>query len=271
MAQCITPFTRKDQMTNQTQKLPCGKCPACTARRVSGWSFRLMQEDKHSITSQFITLTYDTKQVPISKNGFMSLNPRDLQLFFKRLRKRHKAGTVIKYFAVGEYGGRTSRPHYHIILFNADITLIQESWNLGSVHYGTVSGASVGYTLKYISKPGKIPLHKNDDRHKEFARMSKRLGEQYLTQAMRRWHKRDLDNRVYLTIEDGKKVSMPRYYKDKLYTDQERKRIAFLGKIRAEADQVELTDQEKRDLVQQHLASFARMKAKSNQLSNNKI
>lgn len=160
--------------------VPCGKCPECTARRVSGWSFRLMQEEKNSISAHFITLTYDTNHVHITPNGFMGLKKRDLQLFFKRLRKAHAkdlafGGKRIKYYACGEYGGRTLRPHYHVILFNAKCELIQGAWQLGSVHYGKVSGASVGYTLKYISKPSKIPMHRNDDRLKEFALMSKGL------------------------------------------------------------------------------------------------
>lgn len=186
---CYTPFTVKHN--NQNIPVPCGKCPKCYKRRISGWSYRLMQEDKRSISAHFITLTYDTKNVHITPKGFMGLNKRDLQLFFKRLRKAHdkdrisRSGIIhpghdqgrqkIRYYAVGEYGGKTYRPHYHIILFNAKLELIQEAWGLGQVHYGEVSGASIGYTLKYMSKPSKIPLHKNDDRQKEFSLMSKEL------------------------------------------------------------------------------------------------
>lgn len=110
----------------------------------------------------------------------MDLSKRDIQLFLKRLRKAHEShrGQMqpIKYYAVGEYGGITGRPHYHIILFNADIELIQDAWQNGQVHYGKVSGASVGYTLKYMTKPSRIPMHRNDDRTKEFSLMSKGLG-----------------------------------------------------------------------------------------------
>lgn len=178
--QCMTPFTVKDKKTKESIPVPCGKCPNCKRRRISGWSFRLMQEDKVSENSLFITLTYDTKVVPITKSGYMGLNKRDLQLFFKRLRKAHNNvlgldgyPVRIKYYACGEYGGRTFRPHYHVILFNARIELIQDAWQNGAVHYGKVTGASVGYTLKYMSKPSKIPMHKNDDRDREFALMSK--------------------------------------------------------------------------------------------------
>lgn len=44
---------------------------------------------------------------------------------------------------------------------------------------------------------------------------------------MIKWHKDDLDNRMYMVIEGGKKISMPRYYKDKIYTEEERERVAY--------------------------------------------
>lgn len=178
MAQCLTPYgVRKKTDPNTTIPVPCGKCPNCVARRVSAWSFRVQEEEKISSSSHFLTLTYDSKYVPITDRCFMSVKKRDIQLFFKRLRKAHPPGSpALKYFAAAEYGGKTMRPHYHIILFNADIRLISDAWNLGSVHFGTVSGASIGYTLKYISKGQQVPLHENDDREPEFRLMSKNWG-----------------------------------------------------------------------------------------------
>lgn len=172
-SRCITPFYKKDG----TGPFPCGRCPSCRARRASDWSFRLMQEEKNHTTSFFITLTYDTDHVPISKNGFMSLDKIHLQLFFKRLRKINKNfDGKFKYYAVGEYGGRSRRPHYHIIAFSTEIPVIERAWELGSVHYGTVTGASIGYTLKYMTKPKKCPEHRNDDRVPEFSLISKEWG-----------------------------------------------------------------------------------------------
>lgn len=198
MAECTSPYLVRNKvrtLTNDqdTIPVPCGKCPNCINRRSSGWSFRLMEEDKKAVSSSFITLTYDSKFVPLTSNGFMGLRKRDLQLFFKRLRfaqdrynklyqAQGKNVQPIKYYACGEYGGKTKRPHYHIILFNAKLELIQDAWidaksrtHLGQVHYGTVSGASVGYTLKYLQKRKRIPEHGRDDREKEFALMSKGL------------------------------------------------------------------------------------------------
>lgn len=163
--------------------VPCGRCLHCRKRYVSNWSFRLMQEEKVCDSATFLTLTYDSDHVPLTRNGFMSLKKRDLQLFFKRLRKAHVGkykGRRIKYYAVGEYGGRTRRPHYHIILFNADVELVQRNWTNGSFYCGEVGGASVGYTLKYLAKPKWKPMHKNDDRAPQFSLMSKGLGISYL-------------------------------------------------------------------------------------------
>jgi len=227
-SRCITPFYKKEPIRGQYMPLPCGKCPPCKKRRTSGWSFRLIKEGERSISALFITLTYDTQYVPITKNGFMNLDLQDLQKFFKRLRKR--TNEKIKYYAVGEYGSKKKRPHYHIILFNSNKEHIIDSWTInnkpiGSVYIGDVSSASIGYTLKYMCKESKIPMHQNDDRKKEFSVMSKGLGKNYMTKQMIQWHKNDLLNRMYVPIEDGKKIAMPRYFKDKIYTEIEKDKI----------------------------------------------
>lgn len=234
MAQCFAPFTMKDREGT----FPCGKCPACTARRVSHWSFRLRQEAKQSMTAHFITLTYATEHVPITPRGFMSVSKSDLQNFFKRLRKLYPPGHKLKYYAVAEYGGRTLRPHYHIIMFNSDPANITRAWTLdkvpiGQIHFGEVNEASCGYTLKYIHKAKKIPLHANDDRVPEFSLMSKKLGANYMTKQMIKWHKKG--KRMFIQIEDGKKISMPRYYRDKIWSKIEKQVIGL--DIQKEADE----------------------------------
>lgn len=210
--------------------VPCGKCPECKARRVSAWSFRLQQEEKRSISSHFITLTYDNKHVPITPTGYATLQKKDCQDFFKRLRKRlpiTDSQPSIKYYLAGEYGGTSWRPHYHIILFNVLNPLdVDAAWQLGSIDCGTVTAASIGYTLKYINKPPRVPVHRNDDRSSEFGLQSKGLGLNYITPKMLAWHKADITDRMYLTLTGGQKVSMPRYYKDKIYEEHEREQLA---------------------------------------------
>jgi hypothetical protein len=216
---------------------PCGKCPACVRRRVSGWAFRLNKQSEQSNSAHFVTLTYNDEHIKKTKNGFETLVKKDVQDFFKRLRKLTKQ--KISYYAVGEYGDTGERPHYHIILFNANPKIVENAWKLndisiGNVHFGDVGDASVGYTLKYISKDKKIPQFNGDDRQKEFALMSKGLGAGYLTENMVKWHtKGNIENKVYLPLKDGKKAAMPRYYKDKLYDKGQKFRIGVF--MRAES------------------------------------
>jgi len=224
MAQCISPWSKK--INGQNTTLPCGKCYNCKARRVSGWSFRLLKQAEVSTSAFFLTLTYSPENVPITDKNYMTLLKSDLQKFLKRLRKSYgKNNKNIKYYACGEYGSTTMRPHYHMVLFNADEQNIIKAWNLGNVHFGNVSPASVGYTLKYMSKDGMIPKHQNDDRQKEFSLMSKKMGLNYLTPQMVQWHKNDLEERMYIPLLDGKKIAMPRYYKDKIYTQYQKDKI----------------------------------------------
>ncbi|AXH77025.1 MAG: replication initiator protein [Microviridae sp.] len=239
MAECTSPYIIKDpkkvQLALRDQgasvPVPCGKCPNCRKRYASGWSFRLMQEEKRSINAHFITLTYCSKNVPISNAGYMTLDKTHVQKYMKKVRWNHeqkygKNILPIRYFAVGEYGGKTNRPHYHLIMYNVDIDLLQPSWEHGGIHYGKVSEASIGYTLKYCMKPGKIPMHARDDRLPEFRLMSQRLGDNYLTPGNIKWHIADVTGRAYCVTADGKKLTMPRYYKDKVYDQVERKRLA---------------------------------------------
>ena len=136
------------------------------------------------------------------------------------------------------------------------------------MHFGDVGDASVGYTLKYISKDKKIPQFNGDDRQKEFALMSKGLGAGYLTENMVKWHtKGNIENKVYLPLKDGKKAAMPRYYKYKLYDKGQKFRIGVF--MRAESQkQVEELENQYGDLYNYKIAEetandFRRMAKKA--------
>lgn len=79
-----------------------------------------------------------------------------------------------------------------------------DNQEFGSIYFGDVSGASIGYVLKYMTKFKSIPEHQNDDRLPEFSLMSKGLGSNYLTEKMVKWHHDDLTNRSYVLV-DGQK------------------------------------------------------------------
>ena len=150
MLACLSPVDVKDPRYSYKKYMlvPCGKCVNCKLNYAKMWSIRIMHELKDWQCASFVTLTYDDKHLPKDN----SLDKRDLQLFFKRLRENLK-GHKIKYFACGEYGEQYGRPHYHIIIFGIDkekhTSYVEKSWSLGFVMLGSVTVDSANYVARY--------------------------------------------------------------------------------------------------------------------------
>lgn len=236
--QCFSPFEVKDE-NQKGYAVRCGRCPACINTRVSHWAFRLMEESKVSDSAHFVTLTYSPEHVPISENGFMTLDNEDLTKFLKRA--RYHCVSLVKYFAVGEYGGKRYRPHYHLIMFNGNVEGITKAWQLGHVHFGTVTKDSIAYCMKYLDKfyvGTNVNRHERDDRKQEFQRMSKGLGLCYLSAETMRYHLDAPALRDYITIEGGWKISLPRYYRKKMYDSETLG--ALKGHYEAKAERIRL-------------------------------
>lgn len=221
-------FLKNGEAVEQdTEHVPCGRCLNCINTRIKAWVFRLEQEQRISDSSSFVTLTYREDAVPQTPSGHLSLSKDDLTKFFKRLRHHNdriigkediirglKGGGLtqnpIKYYAVGEYGDIDGRPHYHIILFNCGSEeVLYEAWQLGIIHKGTVTGASMAYCAGYVNQSNKIPI-KGSDQQPIFSVMSKGLGANFFTEVQRD-HIRDVDN--YVLTSQGHKLPLPRYYR----------------------------------------------------------
>ena len=203
--------------------LPCGRCIGCRLERSRQWAIRCMHEAKLHDFNSFVTLTYSDDKLP--KDG--SLNVRHFQLFMKRLRR--KFGNGIKYFHCGEYSPQRRRPHYHAIIFGvsrADVPAFESSWSSGFVHVGDVSFDSAcyvaSYTLKKMTGP-KAYVYEDAGVIPEFSLMSRGgnvkgsggIGAAYCDK-----NKRFLKDHVFCVVK-GNKVALPRYYRDKLFTDLE--------------------------------------------------
>lgn len=194
--------------------VPCGKCIPCLINRRFDWVFRLEQEHKVSKTAYFVTLTYDEKH--LRTDG--SLNKRDLQLYLKRLRKKDES-IRIRYYAVGEYGSKSGRPHYHVLLFNSREEHIRPAWvdskgdAIGIVHIGKVTPASIAYCTKYMVQRENAL----EGLEKPFATMSRAygIGGHYLTDDMVEWHR--VDDRNYTVRPGNLKGRLPRFYREKIF------------------------------------------------------
>lgn len=106
-------------------EIPCGKCVGCRLERSRQWANRCLMELEYHDSAYFVTLTYNDDYVPRSyyadpdtgeAQPSLTLKKHDFQLFMKRLRKAFP-NDKIRFFACGEYGPSTFRPHYHAILF----------------------------------------------------------------------------------------------------------------------------------------------------------
>lgn len=234
---CSYPITIRDKLkgTDVNPRMilvPCGKCINCIQRKRSDWSFRLLQEHKISTKSTFLTLTYNEANLPKDSK----LVKKDLQNYFKRVRTLNND---LKYYAVGEYGTEGLRPHYHAIVFNCDSDTLVNQWHstkgtdknvLGFVACDTVTEASIHYVTGYVvSKHGKIDEKTGKAINtwspadiKPFALMSKGLGKIYLKHNTK-FHKSNFTTET--TKEGGQKQLIPRYYRDKIFSDTEKKML----------------------------------------------
>lgn len=146
----------------------------------------MLEATQHENNS-FITLTYSDDQLPADG----SVSPRELSLFLKRVRKAY--AHKIRYFACGEYGGKSGRPHYHIAIFGypscergrtaplrngkccGACDTIMDTWGKGKIDVAALETGSAAYIAGYVSKK-----YSSQSRPRgaapEFTRMSLRPG-----------------------------------------------------------------------------------------------
>lgn len=200
--------------------VPCGRCHKCKQKVRNDWALRLKYDFKEGM---FITLTYRDEDLP--EDG--KVDKKVLQDYIKRVReeknrkekriakkeKRSFSRLNIKYFGVGEYGGKHGRPHYHVLINFVDPDLIAKQWNYGNVHIGEVNNETILYSTKYIQKVDLKYQREKDKEFREFRIMSKNIGSKFIEKNREHYRK----NKLLYTVVDGKKYSIPRYWKERIF------------------------------------------------------
>lgn len=163
----------------------CGACPECLRKRSNVWSLRSVYEAKCHTSNLMITLTYDQfkyfdgkSNVELPADPTIEVDKSHIQKFIKRLRRwisyHNPAGCdlINKYIACAEYGSRTHRAHYHLILFGVDFadkhyykkskrgnviymsSTLTRLWGKGicTIDSVNVSSAAARYCTKYCAK-----------------------------------------------------------------------------------------------------------------------
>lgn len=225
-----------DSLTGERKTIvfPCGHCVNCQATFQDGWVIRLLETAKKYKAFVYDTLTirpdamsYDL--LPTSPhswsdfNAFRKIYPRcskesyrllqknqfnvpifpkkELQNWFKRGRERYKRFYGKRcdccYFMVQEHGPRTSRPHFHILVFGlpfadymkffgqpwrVDFGWTKPSYILYSPESLKDNNCVVRYVAKYIVKDSHYfsPLVRDGFQEPPYRLISKGIGEGYL-------------------------------------------------------------------------------------------
>lgn len=148
----------------------------------------------------FLSLSYRDEALPICATGLPTLSRSHFTLWLKRYREEIYP-LKIRFYGVGEYGERTWRPHYHVIVFGQKMCergrtlkdprtgrplwekccdqcrLIGKTWGKGDVDLGEVNVQSARYVSNYVIKrltdPSNLDLQ---GREPEFGTMSRHPG-----------------------------------------------------------------------------------------------
>lgn len=204
--------------------VPCGRCIQCLQAKRAAWSFRLKNELIVAKSAHFLTLTYNDDTIPEN----YQLEKWQLQRYFKRVRSETPN---IKYYAVGEYGDKNGRPHYHAIVFNSDPCVLSDKWKVAGKHLGithcvTANDATIHYVTGYVlkkygemdDKTGVSVDTYGDKFVRPFAIMSKGLGISYVENA-KDYH---ITNETFRAHDSG---LLSRYLKLKIFQDYEAIRL----------------------------------------------
>nr|DAM15699.1 MAG TPA: Replication associated protein [Microviridae sp.] len=303
---------------NHAQLLPCGQCPACKMTAASSWANRMEMELPYHKNAWFLTLTYDDDHVPWSYNNELgidintgevtvenlTLNFKDLQDFWKRLRRymeyhgtaeyeiiveedgTQKLKPKFCYFASGEYGGKTKRPHYHAIAYDIPIKenelkvykkkngivyynceWLNKIWGNGHLVIAPAEWKAMAYTARYTTKKiyGKGAKEKYLEMgilpEKCLMSKSPAIGARYYYD-----HAAEIYEKDKIQLKNGKVCKPPRYF-DKLFDLEHSEAKPLSDKeiegmedttIKAESEELKAIKRERRKIANDTL--FAQLK-----------
>lgn len=224
--------------------------------------------------NSFITLTYD------EEHHEPSLNYAHFQTFMRELRRTQKA----RFFAAGEYGEHTKRPHWHAILFGVGFEerypvgrdlygskQLDALWPYGFASLGEVNQKTAAYVASYCVKKATGPLA--TERYSrvnlttgeifqvvpEMARMSLKpgIGAQWYEKYQREVH----FARDGIVMPGGQKRKTPRYYDKLLQTNN----IKQYGEIETER-QLNSKHYSQQQLITQEINALAKQSMKRKKL-----
>lgn len=247
--------SRHDAFTDMPRQVPCGGCIGCRLGRAQSWMVRCVHEASLHEENCMATLTYDDQHL----DADYSVNVRDVQLFFKRLRKQ--TGVKLRFFCGAEYGPKSRRPHYHALIFGwmpldgkvfspgsgrgkplYVSQFLTTTWGKGFCSFVPLTPESAAYAARYSMK--KVNGDRAESHYEwvhpvtgevvrqrpEFATMSRRpgIGAEWFSKFGEEVFPDDF------VVVNGRKCGVPRFYFDRL--DEVAREEVRLSRLQEAAD-----------------------------------
>lgn len=213
--------------------IECGECIECKTGKARDWRTRLTEDIKTYTNAKFLTLTFSTEKYKEHADWCSTLEGYDLDnrictramhYFRERWRKEFKKSP--RHWFVTEIGGKYyENVHLHgFIWTNENWKTIEKKWDNGFIWKGGyVNIRTINYIVKYIFKI--------DEKHKTYKPIilnSPGIGGDYTKKKSGDWKKNKYipgnTNETYRT-NTGHKVSLPIYWRNKIYSDDEREKL----------------------------------------------
>lgn len=217
----------------------CGKCEECKKQKARNWQVRLLEEVRQDRTGKFITLTFSGASL---KHIKQKLNERGeypegyeldnaiasqaVRWFLERWRKKYKKS--VKHWLITEIGGNNYEGlHLHGIIFTKEsYETIEKIWAYGHIwptkrtqKKTYVNEKTVNYIVKYVNK-----IDKKHPNYNPKVYTSKGIGKGYLERTKMNAYK-GIDTKEYYLTRTGHKIALPTYYRNKIYTEEEREKL----------------------------------------------
>lgn len=207
----------------------CGNCIECRQQKAREWQTRLHEEIKIHKCKYFVTLTFSeenfTKLCKELKTETANIiAAKAVRRFLERWRKKYKKS--VTHWLITELGHtNTERLHLHGLIFTEEPLTLQELqniWQYGIADNGQyVNERTINYIVKYVTKI--------DNDHKGYIPQifcSSGIGRSFCNTIDFQRRKYNGTNTIeYYTLNNGAKVNLPIYYRNKLYTEEQREQL----------------------------------------------
>lgn len=206
----------------------CGNCIECRKQKAREWQVRLQEELKsNKLQSYFVTLSFSDESLQEICTEFKTTESNAVaavavRRFCERWRKKYKVS--IRHWLICELGHtNTERLHLHgIVWTNEAREEITNIWKYGNTWIGDYCNAkTINYIIKYVTKID--AQHKG---YKGYIFCSAGLGGNY-TKSVKAIDNRfaEENTREFYQLESGSRVNMPIYYRNRLYTEEQREKL----------------------------------------------